>query len=472
MRYLELLKLSALLQRPDGQSLDDALADVNARLLAAATPLQREIFQTSTLDETLTGVGRDRGATRRRRGRARPRARRRAARAALARTVPAAQGHRPRAVRLRHPHLPQLPAALQVRARPAHPHRADRPPALRHRRAPGARALSRRRRQTLAQMLELLDAGWRRAGFGESERDRELFEKARVALTRYHARLLGAGARSPCGSSGSSTSGSGRTICAGASIAWIGSVARLRQWPAGASRWRRSTWRRGRRRRVRADRLQDLAAQDRRAAARRHPAVAVRARRARGLEARVLTAGLLLRARRPQGAGRRATSATPSRSRASCSRSGRGSSRRSSSPRLRARPARSVTTGSCVPRPRGSQPPYRSHRRRSQAAGQLDGEIVMDVAEWAQTRISPARGAPLLLDTPLLGRRAPPRLRERQAQSLRDGFACLLGSASGPVPRKALVDVGRPSEIVLMARARRSREVDQVDRAGRVIGGE
>lgn len=40
-------------------------------------------------------------------------------------------------------------------------------------------------------MLELLDARWRRAGFGESERDRELFEKAQVALTRYHARLLG-----------------------------------------------------------------------------------------------------------------------------------------------------------------------------------------------------------------------------------------------------------------------------------------
>jgi hypothetical protein len=54
VRYLELLKLSALLQRPEGQSLDEALADVNARLLAAATPLQREIFQTSTLDDTLT----------------------------------------------------------------------------------------------------------------------------------------------------------------------------------------------------------------------------------------------------------------------------------------------------------------------------------------------------------------------------------------------------------------------------------
>ena len=43
--------------------------------------------------------------------------------------------------------------------------------------------------QTLAQMLELLDAGWRRGGFGESERELDLRTKARVALTRYHERL-------------------------------------------------------------------------------------------------------------------------------------------------------------------------------------------------------------------------------------------------------------------------------------------
>src|SRR6202030_2576252 len=53
VRYLELLKLSALLQRRSGQDIGDAIADINARLLAAATPLQREIFQTSNLDETV-----------------------------------------------------------------------------------------------------------------------------------------------------------------------------------------------------------------------------------------------------------------------------------------------------------------------------------------------------------------------------------------------------------------------------------
>ena len=53
VRYLELLKLAALIQRPASQSVADALSDVNARLLAATTSLEREIFQTSTLDDML-----------------------------------------------------------------------------------------------------------------------------------------------------------------------------------------------------------------------------------------------------------------------------------------------------------------------------------------------------------------------------------------------------------------------------------
>ncbi len=40
-------------------------------------------------------------------------------------------------------------------------------------------------------MLDLLDSGWRRGGFGESEEERGLYTKARAALTRYHGRLHG-----------------------------------------------------------------------------------------------------------------------------------------------------------------------------------------------------------------------------------------------------------------------------------------
>jgi CRISPR/Cas system-associated exonuclease Cas4 (RecB family) len=182
VRYLELLKLSALLQRPEGQSFDDALADVNARLLAAATPLQREIFQTSTLDETLGGGG----------GRA------------LA----------PREQHSLGPFLPRKGVGLALSASDIHTYRSC---PLRYKfarvlRIPTVQTVHQRfgivvhqvleryhsdGGDTLEQMLRLLDAGWRRAGFGEGERDRELYEKARLALTRYHARLSDAGGSQP-----------------------------------------------------------------------------------------------------------------------------------------------------------------------------------------------------------------------------------------------------------------------------------
>jgi CRISPR/Cas system-associated exonuclease Cas4 (RecB family) len=184
VRYLELLKLSALLQRPEGQGLEDALEDVNGRLLAAATPLQREIFLTSTLDETLGG-GRGGGA-------------------AIASREQHSLG----------PFLPRRGIGLALSASDIHTYRSC---PLRYKfarvlRIPTVQTVHQRfgivvhqvleryhsdGGDTLEQMLGLLDAGWRRAGFGESQRDRELFEKARVALTRYHARLGGEGASQP-----------------------------------------------------------------------------------------------------------------------------------------------------------------------------------------------------------------------------------------------------------------------------------
>jgi CRISPR/Cas system-associated exonuclease Cas4 (RecB family) len=190
VRYLELLKLSALLQRPDGQSLDDAIADVNVRLLAAATPLQREIFQTSTLDGTLSAPGgghggeTDAGIDERARARA------------LA----------PREEHSLGPFLPRKGVGLALSASDIHTYRSC---PLRYKfarvlRIPTEQTVHQRfgivvhqvleryhadGATTLPQLLALLDAGWRRAGFGESERDRDLFEKARGALTRYHARL-------------------------------------------------------------------------------------------------------------------------------------------------------------------------------------------------------------------------------------------------------------------------------------------
>ena len=181
-RYLELLKLSAVLQRPDGQSLAEALDDVNSRLLAAATPLQREILQTSPLDETLLDADCD-DRTR-------------------------VQAVAPREEHSLGPFLPRRGIGLALSASDIQTYRAC---PLRYKfarvlRIPTEQTVHQRfgivvhqvleryhadGGQTLAQLLELLDARWRRAGFGDSERDRELFEKAQVALTHYHARLGG-----------------------------------------------------------------------------------------------------------------------------------------------------------------------------------------------------------------------------------------------------------------------------------------
>ena len=195
--YLELLKVSALLQRPQGQSLEDALADLNGRLLAAATPLQREILETSTLDRSLGarnvhgegaigsgGLG-DGGSP----------------------SVTTSPGQHSLV-----PFLPRRGNGLALSASDVHTYRSC---PLRYKyarvlRIPVEQTLNQRfgivvhqvleryhrdRLQTLAQMLSLLEACWRRSGLplgergGQAPAGAELLEKARAALARYHARL-------------------------------------------------------------------------------------------------------------------------------------------------------------------------------------------------------------------------------------------------------------------------------------------
>ncbi len=180
VRYLELLKLSALLQRPEGQELPEALADINARLLAATTPLEREIFQTSTLDEALQGPEEDERAR--------------------------AQALLPREEHSLGPFLPRKGIGLALSASDIQTYRSC---PLRYKfarvlRIPTEQTVHQRfgivvhqvleryhseDATTLAQMLELLEVVWRRSALGESPSELELMDKARVALTRYHARL-------------------------------------------------------------------------------------------------------------------------------------------------------------------------------------------------------------------------------------------------------------------------------------------
>jgi DNA helicase II / ATP-dependent DNA helicase PcrA len=230
VRYLELVKLAALKDRPAGQSLAEALADVNQRLLAACTPLQREIFQTSTLDEALLanerpglqsgqtggsklepGEGRSGGLAP---GENEPLERRAgatvASKAAVAapalgafarREEPSLQAFRPR-----------RGDGLVLSASDIDTYRAC---PLRYKlgrvlKIPSAQTLHQRfgivvhqvleryhaaEHTTVEQMMELFEGCWRRGGFGDSERERtlkgtsELHIKARAALVLYHRRL-------------------------------------------------------------------------------------------------------------------------------------------------------------------------------------------------------------------------------------------------------------------------------------------
>jgi DNA helicase-2/ATP-dependent DNA helicase PcrA len=181
VRFLELVKLAALLQRPDGAPIDEAaLADINARLVQAATPIEREILESSPLDEHLLAGELDQ--------------RTRAAQTA-AREEPSLE-----------PFLPRRGAGLVLSASDIDAYRTcplkykfarvlriPQEPTLNQRFGILVHQVLERYHATSAQteddMLGLLDAGWRRGGFADSDQERQLREKARVAVVRYRERL-------------------------------------------------------------------------------------------------------------------------------------------------------------------------------------------------------------------------------------------------------------------------------------------
>lgn len=183
VRYLELVKLAALLERPKGQSIEDALSDVNARLLAAVTPLQREILESSTLDEELL-AGRASGSQ------VTPAlARAAAGEPSLLRFLPRKEGglllsasdietYRSCPLRYKFARVLRIPSQVTKSQRfgiAVHQ-------ALERYHVSGGR--------TLPQLLQLLDVSWRNGGFKEDGEDGQLREKATSALRRFHERLL------------------------------------------------------------------------------------------------------------------------------------------------------------------------------------------------------------------------------------------------------------------------------------------
>jgi DNA helicase II / ATP-dependent DNA helicase PcrA len=182
VRYLELIKLAALLERTRAgdQEVGDLLPEVNARLLQAATAEQREIFETSALDEYLLDAERDEKLR---------------ARAVAQRTEPSLESF-----------LPKRGDGLALSASDIETYRTC---PLKYKfarvfRIPSEPTMNQRFGILVHQVLEryhaaeqaglpvllnLLDAGWRRGGFGDSEEERQFRAKATQALVRYHDRF-------------------------------------------------------------------------------------------------------------------------------------------------------------------------------------------------------------------------------------------------------------------------------------------
>ena len=181
-RYLELVKLSALLERPAGQSVADALADINVRLLQAASAQQREVFTTSGLDDWLLDAERQ--------------ARARVA-ATAAREEPSLEAFLPRrgdGLLLSASDI-ETYRSCPLKYKFARVFRIPQEPTMNQRfgilvhqvleRWHAARSSSRE------ELLALLDAGWRRGGFGDSEEERQFRAKAVASLHRYFERDAG-----------------------------------------------------------------------------------------------------------------------------------------------------------------------------------------------------------------------------------------------------------------------------------------
>jgi DNA helicase II / ATP-dependent DNA helicase PcrA len=194
VRYLELLKLAALISRDEGERAEsgeiaEALRDINARIAGAVTSEQREIFGSSPLDDYLLDAERDV---------------RRRAQVIAARDEPSLERFLPmrgdgvllsatdidtyRACPLKYKfarvfRIPKEPTLHQRFGIAVH-QVLERYHAGNGEQAGGGAAVGQP--APLAELLGLLDMAWRRQGFGDSDEERQLRGKAAAALSRYY----------------------------------------------------------------------------------------------------------------------------------------------------------------------------------------------------------------------------------------------------------------------------------------------
>ncbi len=314
-RYLELVKLAALIQRPGDEPAPEAIDAINELLGRVATPEQRTAIEASALDEYVLGEERERDARRDQ---------------VAARREPSLEQFLPRregGLGLSASDIdlyrtcPLKYKFARVFAIPQEPTINQRFGILIHqvlerfhaeelRAAAGGVEPMSAPAGGLDRLLGLFEAGWRRQGFGASDDELQYRDRAVAALARYHERH----ARSE--------------LAAGLARAQL----HLRDRPPPAARPRRPR-RPPSRRRLRADRLQDRRPGRRAEARRRPPARALPARRPRGLGdrgRRSAATGTCSPTRRSRST---ASPTTPSGSSAPCSRSPTGSTSQDFEPR-------------------------------------------------------------------------------------------------------------------------------------------
>ena len=199
-RYLELLKLAALLQSPGQEPARDALAALNELLGRIATPEQREVLDASALDDYVLGEERAREARRE---------------LVAARREPSLEEFIPRrgeglALSASDIDLyrtcPLKYKFARVFAIPQEPTINQRFGILIHqvlerfhseemRARTGGGDLGGARAGSLDRLLALFEAGWRRTGFGSSDDELQYRDRAVAALARYHERHRSGGSQ-------------------------------------------------------------------------------------------------------------------------------------------------------------------------------------------------------------------------------------------------------------------------------------
>jgi DNA helicase II / ATP-dependent DNA helicase PcrA len=193
-RFLELVKLAALIQQQGSEQAGEAIAAVNQLLAQVATPEQRAILEASALDEYLLDSDRDE---------------RRRKEIVAARREPSLEAFLPRragglALSASDIDLyrtcPLKYKFARVFAIPEEPTINQRFGILIHRvmerfhaeeidhAAGSGEPVAPGGRESLERLLRLFEAGWHRAGFGSSDDELQFRDRAVSALTRYWER--------------------------------------------------------------------------------------------------------------------------------------------------------------------------------------------------------------------------------------------------------------------------------------------